>query len=815
MQRAASLSRLGVALVGCLLLSHCARLRPVSLAQLFEESVAAQRRGEYALAYEKASQGRDRAAADSAEHWRFHLQMLELRMSLGGARQVEPQARMPVPPGVPGREALEARRLMVLGWSLSELHRHDEAMQTLAASLGRAGAEEPLKAQIQMLRASVLGSIAPGSEEERLASLAALRHARAARDAFHEASAIGTLGYLVLIKGRYEEAIYWFAQVLPLAKELHSDSLLALTLDNLGWCWFRLGEVERAQSYFDQANALFSRMGKLRNLHINLGNQGSAWMSRRDYARAAALFERARRIAHDLGDPSYEADWLLNLAAVSLELGDLSKATAFLDEAGTLQLENVERQTPAWLALYRGRVAESRGDPDKAKREYESVLEMAKGEPTVLFEARSRMAKLSASTGDWWNADRQYRALLATLSEKRLKLATAEARISWLASQIRFFKDYVQFLWARGRHQEALAVAESSRARALSERTEAAGHDLQEPVSRLPAKARRSGCTLLSYWLGDRESYLWVFPPGGAPSYHLLPARAEIAGEIEAIRRQTETLRDPTQFPSLARLSSTLLPPGSLSAPACLVVSPDEELYRLNFETLLWSGRYLVEQAEVRVTPALSVTARGRASGRGLLLFGDPETPPQSDLPPLGNAGPELAAIGRLFPGSRTIRGPAATPDAFRQAGPGSYELIHIAAHATAQKDNPLDSAIVLSAVNGRYQLTAREVADLELGAQLVSLSACHSAGVRSYAGEGTVGLAWGFLNAGAHNVIAGLWAIDDRSSSRLLQQTYAGLRAGMPPAKALRAAKLAFLAESGPLRKPFYWAPFQLYSLD
>jgi hypothetical protein len=556
-------------------------------------------------------------------------------------------------------------------------------------------------------------------------------------------------------------------------------------------------------------------MGKLRNLHINLGNQGSAWMSRGDYARAAPLFERARRIAHDLSDPSYEADWLLNLAAVSLELGSVPKAAAYLDQAGKLQLENVERQTPAWLALYRGRVAEAQGDPGKAKRDYESVLEMVKGEPTVLFEARSRMAKLSASTGDWGNADRQYRTLLATLKEKRLKLASTEARISWLASLIRFYKDYVKFLWERGRHQEALEVAESSRARALSERVETAGHNFQEPVSRLPARARRSGCTLLSYWLGEQESYLWAFPPGGAPSHHVLPPRRAIAGEIEAIRRQTESLRDPAQFPSLARLSRTLLPAGALGSPSCLVVSPDEELYHLNFETLLWNGRYLVEQAEVRVAPALTASARGRRSGSGLLLFGDPKTPAQSDLPPLRNAGPELEAIARLFPEASVIRGSAATPSAFRQAGPGRYGLIHIAAHATAHQDNPLDSAIVLSQVDGRYQLTAREVADLELQAQLVSLSACHSAGVRSYAGEGTVGLAWGFLRAGAHNVIAGLWAIDDQSSSRLLQQTYAGLRAGMPPSKALRAAKLAFLAESGPLRKPFYWAPFQLYSLD
>ena len=35
--------------------------------------------------------------------------------------------------------------------------------------------------------------------------------------------------------------------------------------------------------------------------------------------------------------------------------------------------------------------------------------------------------------------------------------------------------------------------------------------------------------------------------------------------------------------------------------------------------------------------------------------------------------------------------------------------------------------------------------------------------GARAYAGEGLVGFTWAFLSAGAHNVIAGLWNVDDR----------------------------------------------------
>jgi len=93
-----------------------------------------------------------------------------------------------------------------------------------------------------------------------------------------------------------------------------------------------------------------------------------------------------------------------------------------------------------------------------------------------------------------------------------------------------------------------------------------------------------------------------------------------------------------------------------------------------------------------------------------------------------------------------------------------------------------------------------------------VTLSACHSAGARTYAGEGLVGLAWAFLQSGAGNVIAGLWNVSDYSSPRLMEQLYAGLAAGKSPADALHDAKLELIA-GGKYAHPFYWGAFQLYA--
>jgi CHAT domain-containing protein len=99
------------------------------------------------------------------------------------------------------------------------------------------------------------------------------------------------------------------------------------------------------------------------------------------------------------------------------------------------------------------------------------------------------------------------------------------------------------------------------------------------------------------------------------------------------------------------------------------------------------------------------------------------------------------------------------------------------------------------------------------LTAYLVTISACNGAGTKSYAGEGLVGLSWAFLRAGAHNVIAGLWEVSNASTPQLMDELYKGIHAGEDPATALRKAKLTLVHSSGNYRKPFYWAPFLLYS--
>jgi CHAT domain-containing protein len=63
--------------------------------------------------------------------------------------------------------------------------------------------------------------------------------------------------------------------------------------------------------------------------------------------------------------------------------------------------------------------------------------------------------------------------------------------------------------------------------------------------------------------------------------------------------------------------------------------------------------------------------------------------------------------------------------------------------------------------------------------------------------------------------VVAGLWDVDDRSTAELMDAMYTRLAAGDTPPQALRAAKLALMARGGVTAKPYYWGPFQVFTLS
>jgi len=101
------------------------------------------------------------------------------------------------------------------------------------------------------------------------------------------------------------------------------------------------------------------------------------------------------------------------------------------------------------------------------------------------------------------------------------------------------------------------------------------------------------------------------------------------------------------------------------------------------------------------------------------------------------------------------------------------------------------------------------DIYSLDLSAELTVLSACDTALGKDLNGEGLFGFTHSFLSAGSKSIVASLWKVDDRSTAILMSDFYRSmLQNGMPPAAALRAAKLKLMKEPR-WRTPYFWAGF------
>ena len=158
----------------------------------------------------------------------------------------------------------------------------------------------------------------------------------------------------------------------------------------------------------------------------------------------------------------------------------------------------------------------------------------------------------------------------------------------------------------------------------------------------------------------------------------------------------------------------------------------------------------------------------------------------------------------------RASRATALSPDL------AGYRIVHFATHGIIDSRTPALSGLMLSRVDeqGAPQegfLGLRDIYNLRLGADLAVLSGCETALGKQVRGEGLVGLTQGFLYAGARQVVASLWRIEDRSTAELMSRFYRGLLVEhRSPAAALRQAQLA-IRDDKRWRSPYYWSGFVL----
>jgi len=750
----------------------------------------------------------------------LRLLQTEILLARGQARKAQDLLKAMPDPQAP---SLHLRWLVDRADAASKLEQGDQAIDLLDEVDRMAGSNvnTDTVSRGRLLRGAILARAGRFDDAEQVLEQAAFR-ARDAGDTYNQAGALINISFSKYNRRRYDESLNYSRPALDAAEKGHFYRVAGVANNNLGMAYSVLRDLDRAEEHLNKAIAELREIGDLRNLENALGNLGNVHLQAHKADLASRNFEEAFGIAKNIDAVVDAARWAGRLSLAFTEQQKWTEGESWNQQADNLNKRLKHPDNLLYLQMNAAAIANGRGNREEAVRLYRELIANAGAIPYLEWNAHTRLGSLLASEKHFPEANAEYERGLAVLEEVRGSLLQDDYRLTYHDALMEFFKDYVELLVSEGHEDKALQVAESSRARLLAEKLGLGGGAPGEVhTSSFQRYAKRNGAVLLSYWLAPKRSFLWIVTASGV-RMKTLPAQNEIEELVRTYRKSIEEdLRDPVEarIPQAERLSQILLGPAEseLKGARRAVIVTDGGLHALNLETLPAPGtsRYWIEDVELSLAPSFSTLAEMPAKARSkpsLLLIGAPNAV-GAEYPELPAAKSEIEGIQNRFPGLEhmTRIGAEATPGAFLESMPGRFSMIHFAAHAEANSQSPLESAIILSKNGDRFKLYARDITGLKLSADLVTISACRSAGARTYGGEGLVGFAWAFLQAGAQSVIAGLWDVGDKSSSRLMDNLYQALASGEKPSAALRQAKLAML-HSGPYRKPFYWAPYQTY---
>jgi len=214
--------------------------------------------------------------------------------------------------------------------------------------------------------------------------------------------------------------------------------------------------------------------------------------------------------------------------------------------------------------------------------------------------------------------------------------------------------------------------------------------------------------------------------------------------------------------------------------------------------------RNLLEDFNVAYTPSARALHHSHVTlglipndSLSLLGIGNP-TPLPLGMPPLMFATIEVEEIALLFRSHAELLYESQATSAAIETALDTARYIHFACHGRFNPEQPLASAVILSA--GEQLTLANLLSRPKLRAtRLAVLSACQTAITDfSHLPEEAVGLPSGFLQAGVPSVIGSLWSVNDLSTALLMIKFYEYhlqgdstiCEAPMPPAHALRHAQ-------------------------
>jgi tetratricopeptide (TPR) repeat protein len=588
--------------------------------------------------------------------------------------------------------------------------------------------------------------------------------------------------------------------------DLAADRHVSVDLNLLiGEFLTRRGEYGLAGESLDMAAAALATRESPKRAWKLARNRGRLARERGSMQAAESAFRECIALGRELGMPEYESTGRFLLGSVLLAEGRFAEARSAFPSTDAADF--VGRFTTRVSALLLTGISYA------AEGRYDRALE-------IFAEARRACRK-------WSPTD-----LLARLD---LETGSAHAGAGRHDEAMRFYERVAERI-ADGRYIDdspELAYFNSNLRRDLVEAVVASpvvdpAEALRLAREILPSwrsdtknPAAPAAGPMLVFFVGEEKSKRWTIRDD-VVAWRTLPgekALKDILGPVVAdmaVPGRTVVARD------VSRLADVLLAGVSNIWPAdeTLVVVPDLFLFGVPWAALPLEdiAPTLIDHGPLVVhdTPVSAASTQGRhgADGR-LLVVGANAVGDASGLETLHHAEREARDVASVWPSGRSeLRvGKAAGSALSAKNDLAVYEVIHVASHARVYNGRSDKTTLLLAGENGKA-LTASDIRELDLTADLVFLSCCEAADGRDLR-SGYAGLARSFLDAGARNVVAPLIAIDDEAARAMAGRFYAHWLAGEPVPRALRAAQRDLRDSGGEWSHPFYWAFYQAIASD
>ena len=659
-----------------------------------------------------------------------------------------------------------------------------------------------------------------------------------------EAAFLNNLGIIYYSLAEYEQAIELFQKSLTIKREIGARQGEADSLHNLGKTYYSLAEYEQAIDFYEQSLAIAReiryRQGEADSLH----NLGKTYYSLAEYEQAIDFYQQSLAMFRIIGDCQGEATSLNNIGEALLDSGNFTEAEPYFYESIDI-LEEIrtkvgsndgwkvsifEEQANAYHGLQKVLVAQNK---------LEEALEVAeRGRANALVE----LLQTRSSTNPEAIAARD----LPSVKEIQ---QIAQSKNTTLV-EYSVINNEQLYIWVVQPSGEISFRQVDLRSMNIS--LEKLIPDTRESIG----VRERSQNSQLAFAPGDLVK-LNDDVPNWEPwqvvavdaingiltlKHSSFVEGVTIQRPLTDVVTQAETIH--SQNPRLQQLHQLLIEPIADLLPtdpeANVVFIPHQELFLVPFPALRdTEGRYLIEKHTILTAPAIQILdstskQQKRVSGKDFLVVGNPTMPKVSLIPgdepvslsPLPYSEIEAKGVAQILQ-TKPLTGNQATKKAVVEQMKNA-KIIHLATHGLLDDDRGIGSAITLAPapsildkdlinliidkglinlIIDKGLLTAAEIVDMQLNAELVVLSAC-STGQGRITRDGVIGLARSFIAAGVPSVVVSLWTVPDDSTADLMIEFYQNLQKGLDKAQALRQAMLTTMEEHP---NPKNWAAFTL----